>query len=96
MNKAEKEYSPLCVYLGENKEWRVTDDQFQFILSRKTTNKRGTTYVVEGYYTKLSDLLESLYYKKLRSTEIKTLKGIEKQMKLLREEISKYARVVIR
>ena len=97
-NKKEQEYSPLCVYLGENKEWRITADSFQFILARKINSKDGkrpTSYSVEGYFTRLDNLLETLYYKKLRATEIKTLKGVEKQMKLLREEISKYAMVVI-
>jgi len=98
--KEEQEYSPLCVYLGEDKAWRITADKFQFILSRKCAAKKEGSkkqyYKEEGFYPKLDALLESLYYKKLRDSEIKSLKGIEKQMKLLREEISKYAMVVIK
>lgn len=95
----EEEKTDFCVFLGENKEWRITSDPFQFILSRKVTpKKKGEKpyYRTDGYYTNIGHLLESLAVKKLRESEVKTLKGIEKQLKLIREDIASYKKVVLK
>lgn len=89
----------FCVYLGANKEWRITADAFQFILCRKITPKKKgvkTYYRTEGYYTNLGHLLETLAEKKLRESEVKTLKGMEKQLRLIRDDVAEYKKVVLK
>ena len=98
-NPQEEENTNFRVYLGENKEWLVTADQLQFILYRKSTPKKDgnkTAYRIDGYYTNLGLLLEALAMKKLRDSEVKTLKGIEKQLKLIREDIASYKMVILK
>jgi len=98
-SKKEEENTNFRVYLGADKEWLITSDQFQFILYRKVKAKKEGSeprYTIEGFYPNLGHLLEMLAMKKLRGSEIKTLKGIEKQLKLLRDEVEVYKKVILK
>ncbi len=98
MSKQEEELTQFCVYLGNDKEWRVTADSFQFILAKKCVPKekgKKNYYRVEGYYTNVRNLLESLVNKKLRNSDITTIKAMQKELKAIHEELEPYSKVII-
>lgn len=88
--------SKFCVYLGENKKWRITADPYNFILSKKVEVKGKTPYYkVDSYYQNLAHLLESVGNKNLRERDIKSMNALLKELRLIKEELAAYARVII-
>jgi len=84
------ESSKIEIDLSSN--WRLTTDDYNYIISRKVKRKDTgrTSFVVDGYYSKLEDAMESLLEKKLKEGEAKSLKALTKLIKDTKEEIKDY------
>jgi len=74
------------VKLAINPDWRITTDQYQYILHR-CTNPNSDRWEPVGYFITISSLVNELIDRGLRSSEAETLADALKIVKGLHRDV---------
>ena len=71
-----------------NEEWRVTSDKYQFILERRTGDKKPR-WEADSYSDSLSHLMSILVRKAVRGAEVDTFREVLEKVENLSCDISR-------
>ncbi|KXB08497.1 hypothetical protein AKJ59_00830 [candidate division MSBL1 archaeon SCGC-AAA385M02] len=78
-----------------SEDWYLLSDSENYILSKRTESEKGIYYGQRTYHNNLSSVLETLLHKKLRCSQVRTLKGLVRQQNKFIKELNEIKETII-